>query len=416
MRNRSLTLYRQKRDFTKTAEPSGKRAVAGSKELRFIVQKHAARRLHFDLRLELDGVFKSWAVTRGPSLDPADKRLAVEVEDHPLDYGDFEGTIPEGQYGGGTVQLWDRGYWHPEGQKSPQEALRAGELKFSLDGTHLHGRWVLVRMKQDRNGGKRTNWLLIKHRDDQSVAGGGERLSAIDRSVASGRAMKQIAAGTGRSPKPFILAADRAARPDAVWNSNKAEPLSELPIAATAARSERNKAGGRSKGTSVARIPEFVAPQLCKLVDRPPNDAGWGHEAKFDGYRAELRVVGHKASFRTRSGLDWTQRFAALADAAQALPDSLIDGEVVALDHRRIPSFASLQAALSDGKSENLIFFAFDLLFEKREDLRKLPLAERKARLDRLLGAAGERIRCVQHFESQADNVLRTACQMELEG
>src|ERR1700676_4556264 len=190
-----LANYRSKRDFRQTAEPRGTLAVAKSKRLRFVIQKHAARQLHYDFRLEYAGVFKSLAVTRGPSLDPADKRLAVEVEDHPLDYGDFEGTIPEGQYGGGTVQLWDRGYWHPEGPKSPQEALRTGELKFTLDGTHLHGGWVLVRMKQDANGGKRMNWLLIKHRDDPSVAGGGERLSAIDRSVASGRSMKQIAAG-----------------------------------------------------------------------------------------------------------------------------------------------------------------------------------------------------------------------------
>ncbi len=161
---KKLDRYRSKRDFTRTAEPSGQRKVAPSKRLRFVIQKHAARRLHYDFRLELDGVFKSWAVTRGPSLDPADKRLAVEVEDHPLDYGDFEGTIPAGQYGGGTVQIWDRGYWEPEGDLSPQEQLAKGDLKITLDGTRLGGSWVLVRMKNDRFGsGKRTNWLLIKH-------------------------------------------------------------------------------------------------------------------------------------------------------------------------------------------------------------------------------------------------------------
>jgi bifunctional non-homologous end joining protein LigD len=180
----SLIRYRQKRDFSKTAEPSGERAADTSRRLRFVVQKHAARRLHYDLRLELDGVFKSWAVTRGPSDDPADKRLAVEVEDHPLDYGDFEGTIPAGEYGGGTVQLWDRGYWQHEGPKSPQDALRSGELKFTLEGTHLHGSWVLVRMRRGRSGGKRTNWLLIKHRDESAKNGGrcqdpGFRESAI---------------------------------------------------------------------------------------------------------------------------------------------------------------------------------------------------------------------------------------------
>jgi bifunctional non-homologous end joining protein LigD len=206
MRKKPLAPYREKRDFSKTAEPRGEREVVASDRLRFVVQKHAARRLHFDLRLELDGVFKSWAVTRGPSNDPADKRLAVEVEDHPLDYGDFEGTIPEGQYGGGTVQLWDRGYWYPEGDKTPQDALASGNLKFTLEGTHLHGSWVLVRLKKDRSGGKRTNWLLIKHRDAYARDGGGEALAAIDRSVASGRSMQQIAAGAGRSPTPFMLA------------------------------------------------------------------------------------------------------------------------------------------------------------------------------------------------------------------
>lgn len=415
MKKKSLTLYRQKRDFSKTAEPSGRRSVTASDQLRFVVQKHAARRLHFDLRLELGGVFKSWAVTRGPSNDPADKRLAVEVEDHPLDYGDFEGTIPEGQYGGGTVQLWDRGYWRPEGSKSPDEALRSGDLKFTLQGTHLHGSWVLVRMKQDRNGGKRTNWLLIKHRDGDAVTGGGEALSAVDRSVASGRTMKQIAAGKGRSPKPFMLASDRPVRADAVWNSKEA--AKQPPAGPAAQPSARPRDPAPQKGAMVARIPRFVPHQLAKLVERPPAQEGWGHEVKFDGYRAELRVVGHEAIFRTRNGLDWTHRFAALAEDARRLPDCMIDGEVVALDHRRVPSFSALQAALSDDKSENLIFFAFDLLFEKHEDLRKLPLVQRKARLERLLQAVtGDRIRYVEHFESRADTVLSSACKMELEG
>ena len=161
----SLARYRGKRDFTQTAEPSGRLAVAPSRRLRFVIQKHAASHLHYDLRLELDGVFKSWAVTKGPSIDPSDKRLAVEVEDHPLDYGDFEGTIPKGHYGGGTVQLWDRGYWQPVGDATPEEALKSGDLKFTLEGLRLAGSWVLVRLKNDRFGKKRTNWLLIKHDD-----------------------------------------------------------------------------------------------------------------------------------------------------------------------------------------------------------------------------------------------------------
>src|SRR3954469_13534706 len=189
----ALDRYNAKRDFTRTAEPRGKTTRRKKGTLSFVVQKHDATRLHFDFRLELDGTLKSWAVTRGPSLDPADKRLAVQVEDHPLDYGDFEGTIPKGQYGGGTVQLWDRGYWEPEGDKTPEQALASGDLKFVLDGQRLHGSWVLVRMKHDRTRGKRTNWLLIKHRDECATNGNGDAILAEDRSVASGRPMEQIA-------------------------------------------------------------------------------------------------------------------------------------------------------------------------------------------------------------------------------
>jgi bifunctional non-homologous end joining protein LigD len=219
---RKLSTYRKMRDFTQTAEPSGKLEVKPSKQLRYVIQKHAATRLHWDLRLELDGTFKSWAVTRGPSINPKDKRLAVEVEDHPLDYGDFEGTIPKGQYGGGTVQLWDRGFWIPEGDAAPEVQLKKGELKFRLDGERLKGSWVIVRMRSDRNGGKRTNWLLIKHRD--RFAGEAEDVDAMmaeDRSVASARKMTEIAAGKGRGPKPFMLDTRTAANSDAVWNSNR---------------------------------------------------------------------------------------------------------------------------------------------------------------------------------------------------
>src|SRR6266404_3787705 len=240
MASSSLSHYQSKRDFSKTAEPSGDTTVAPSERRRFVIQKHAASRLHYGLRLELDGVFKSWAVTKGPSLDPHDKRLAVEVEDHPLEYGDFEGTIPEGQYGGGTVMIWDRGYWTPEGNESPEEALKKGTLKFRLDGEKLHGSWALVRMKRDRNGGKRNNWLLIKHRDEFARENDGDAILGEDRSVASGRTMDQIAAGKGPRPKPFMLKTKKLAPANAVWNSNRGETAKMRTSKATAPTRSRS--------------------------------------------------------------------------------------------------------------------------------------------------------------------------------
>ena len=411
---RSLSTYRKKRDFDKTAEPSGEARVAPSKQRRFVIQKHDATRLHYDLRLEFDGVFKSWAVTRGPSLDPHDKRLAVEVEDHPLDYGDFEGTIPEGQYGGGTVQLWDRGYWESD---DPERGFKKGDLKFTLHGEKLHGSWVLVRMRNDRNGGKRTNWLLIKHRDDFAREGSANDVLDADRSVASGRSMAQIAEGKGKAPKPFMMAKSGRGRADAVWNSNRGDAAEARPERKAAAPRPVAKA---ARSRKVAALPDFVAPQLCRLVDRPPSGEGWCHEIKFDGYRVQLRVEDGEATLKTRKGLDWTDKFKAIASEGGTLPDVLIDGEIVALDQNGAPDFSTLQAAISDGKTDNLIFFAFDLLFAGTEDLRPLPLAERKQRLKQLLEARpkakAKSIRYVEHFESGGDAVLKSACQLSLEG
>src|SRR6266481_5538096 len=369
---RNLSTYRKKRDFEKTAEPSGDAAVAPSKRRRFAIQKHDASRLHYDLRLESDGVFKSWAVTKGPSLDPHDKRLAVEVEDHPLDYGDFEGTIPKGQYGGGTVQLWDRGYWESD---DPERGFGKGDLKFILDA---------------------------------------------DQSVASGRTMQQIAEGKGKAPKPFMMAKSGRVRADAVWNSNRGD--------AAEARAENKATTSRpapaakepSKGKKVSALPDFIAPQLCTLVDRPPGGEGWCHEIKFDGYRVQLRVEDGKATLKTRKGLDWTDKFRAIAKEGSSLPDVLIDGEIVALDHDGAPDFSTLQAALSDGETDHLIFYAFDLLFADGEDLRRIPLGERKQRLKQLLEAraAGKAksIRYVEHFETGGDAILQSACKLSLEG
>src|SRR3954453_16835257 len=284
----NLSLYQAKRDFTKTAEPSGSTPVKPAEYPRFVIQKHAASHLHYDLRLEVNGVFKSWAVTKGPSLDPRDRRLAVEVEDHPLDYGAFEGTIPPGEYGGGTVMLWDRGFWSTEDGGDPERALRKGDLKFTLAGEKLQGSWVLVRMRHDRAPGRsnRNNWLLIKHRDGREREGG-DPITDEDQSVASGRTMDELAPGKGRRPKPFMLAG-KAAASDAVWHANRNEKSNRTSFLQTI---KQPKTTERPRTRTGPKLPQFVAPQLCKRVSPPPGGAGWVHEIKLDGYRMALRVA-----------------------------------------------------------------------------------------------------------------------------
>jgi len=289
----ALKKYRAMRDFSHTKEPSGAKKVASAPALRFVIQKHDATRLHYDFRLELNGTFKSWAVTRGPSLDPAEKRLAVEVEDHPLDYGDFEGTIPYGQYGGGAVMLWDRGFWKPDGDV--EKMLAKGDLKFALLGEKLKGGWVLVRMRNDKFKSKRDNWLLIKHRDSYAKDGDGEKVLKKDHSVASGCALNKIAAGKGRKPTPFMRGKNFKA--DAVWES---KPRSQALRAAPAP----------ARVNKIAHLPRFIEPELCRLVEQPPSGSDWVHEVKFDGYRIQMHVEDGKVKLFTRKGLDWTAKFA----------------------------------------------------------------------------------------------------------
>lgn len=414
-----LARYRAKRDFGLTREPTGAKRAPKAERLRFIIQKHDATRLHYDFRLEFEGVLKSWAVTKGPSLDPHTRRLAVEVEDHPLDYGDFEGTIPQGQYGGGTVMLWDRGYWAPEEGIDIEQGLAKGNLKFRLEGERLRGGWALVRMHDDEaKPGKaaRHNWLLIKHADEAARPGDDDALlEENDTSIASGRSMAEIAAGRGGAPKPFITR--KAGKAKAVWRSDG--PDADTPETFRAGRrtGPKPKPGAEPARAAKAVMPAFVEPELCRLVDRPPVGAAWAHEIKFDGYRLQLRVEAGKARLRTRKGLDWTERFPEIAEAAADLPDCLLDGEVVAVDDEQRPDFAGLQAALSDHRTGGLVFFLFDALFAEGADLRERPLRERKAVLQALLEQADDpRLRFTEHFDQAGAAVLESACRMDLEG
>jgi bifunctional non-homologous end joining protein LigD len=401
-----LSKYQEMRDFSQTAEPSGEGKVVASEALRFVIQKHAASHLHFDLRLEFEGTFRSWAVPKGPSLDPAERRLAMEVEDHPLDYGDFEGTIPKGQYGGGTVMLWDRGYWAPEkGFEKIGAALAKGELKFVMEGGRMHGSWVIVRTKRDSRG--KASWILIKHRDEAAQPGNPSGPTDADRSIASGRTMAEITNGKGKAATPFMTAS--AVEAGAVWQSHRDDSAPAGLIAPVKA-----KASAKAKTAKI--LPDFIEPQLTKPVEKPSAGPGWAHEIKFDGYRMQLRTLGGKAALRTRKGLDWSAKFPEITKAGARLGDGIIDGEIVALDHSGAPDFAALQAAISDKKTADLVFFVFDQMFDGLEDLRDLPLSQRKARLAQGLDGAPPILRYVDHFITAGDAVLLSACRMDLEG
>lgn len=389
-----LKTYQTKRRFGETPEPKGaktRRKVA--EPLRYLIQRHAATRLHYDFRIEFDGVLKSWAVTKAPSRDPSVKRLAVEVEDHPIDYGSFEGTIPAGNYGAGTVQLWDTGSWTPQHPETLEADFAKGSIKMMLDGERLKGGWALVRLKSDRGKpSKRNNWLLIKEKDDHAVPGEGDALAEIDASVKTGRSLAEIAGG------------------ETEWTSSK--PTGRKAPA-------KPKPSKAAVGTAT-RPPAFVPIQLCKVADHPPGAAGWAHEIKFDGYRIQIGVGGGTAILRTRKGLNWSDRFPSLTADAAGWPDAVLDGELCALDADHMPDFSALQAAISDGRTDDLIYFAFDLMFEGDEDLRKLPLSHRKARLqayiDRIGKTGAKRLRYVDHFGSSGQAVLESACRMDLEG
>ncbi|MDP3674778.1 MAG: DNA ligase D [Novosphingobium sp.] len=401
-RTDTLAAYNAKRDFKTTAEPAGKRASSPQGNI-FIVQKHDATRLHWDLRLEVDGVLKSWAVTRGPSLDPDDKRLAVRTEDHPMAYAEFEGTIPKGEYGGGTVMLWDRGSWAPIEGKSAKD-IDKGHLHFTLSGERMNGEWILIRLRP-RPGEKRENWLLRKIADD--CAEEGEVL--VERaltSVLTGRTMAEIAA-------------DQAGAHSLKGKKGKAF----TEIMADAAEHNATLAKPSKPRKSAGALPKFRAPQLATLVDAVPAGNGWIHEIKFDGYRALVAVKGAEVRVYTRNGLDWTDKFAPLARAIAALdlPPALIDGEIVSYDKDGNPDFSSLQAVLKRGHGAQtdktpLSFHAFDVLEIDGADLTGLTNIERKERLEALLAAAAPPIHVADHVIGAGEKLLRAMCDAGQEG
>ena len=435
----ALEQYRKKRKFGVTAEPRGRKSSRAGNQ--YVIQKHAARRLHYDLRLELDGVMKSWAVTRGPSLDPGEKRLAVHVEDHPIEYNSFEGTIPQGEYGGGTVMIWDRGRWIAEGD--PHKSYAKGHLDFVLEGEKLHGRWHLVRMR-GRDRDRHENWLLIKGRDDEARSGSqGDILEKQPLSVASGRSMDDIAAGKGKKR---------------VWHSNRgadrsvtetrrqtqrefraelqAQSRSRLKTSdgVSAKRTARRKSTAKA-AMPVARrrsaepersnrrrggLPDFVPPSLATLHSIPPDGAEWIHEIKFDGYRIEARLDHGAVRLLTRKQQDWTHRFARIAKAVATLPaeTALLDGELIVEDENGISSFSLLQTDLKNGRDDRFVYWAFDLLHVDGRDFTAEPLTTRKAALRQLLSGQPRNgpIRFTEDFNERGSVIFEHARDLGLEG
>ncbi len=387
-----LKTYRAKRDFSKTQEPAPKLGKPAGAQ--FVVQKHDARRLHFDLRLELDGVLKSWAVTKGPSLIPGVKRLAVQTEDHPMGYLEWEGVIPKGEYGGGTMIVWDRGTWAPVGDAD--KGLKKGHLQFVLSGRRLKGLWDLVRM-QRRPGEKKDPWLLIKRTDEFAIASEDEEpvLTELS-SVLSNRSNQDLENQNDIRP-------DHAAR----QKMKKSRKVS-LP--------DVSRLVGAKKGI----LPVFVEPSLAMLADKPPKGANWLHEIKYDGYRMQARLDGGKVKLLTRKGLDWTRRFPSIERELKNLPLSsgLLDGEIIVQDESGVSSFSGLQSDLKSGRHDRMAFMVFDMLYCEGSNLTGVALVERKKALQAVLDnlPASSQVRFSEHLEANGDELLQHACQLGLEG
>jgi bifunctional non-homologous end joining protein LigD len=420
-----LARYRSMRDFDVTEEPSGQSkakqqtAEASPKQrLPFVIQKHAASHLHYDFRLGWNGVLKSWAVAKGPSYFTGDKRLAVQVEDHPMEYGGFEGIIPQGQYGGGTVMVWDQGTWEPQaGHADVDEGLAKGSLKFIMHGTKMKGRWTLVRMGGKAAGERKPNWLLIKEHDEFERTSDDPCITVeAPNSVITGRSLEEIAHNE-----------------DHVWNSKETargktwyrqdDKASETKGSAIEKKSSTKAVKGEAFD-SVLRIapreklPDFITPELALHSATPPSTDGWLHELKLDGYRIQARKEGDHVQLLTRNGLDWTHRMKTIAEEVKALPveRALLDGEVVVLASNGTTSFADLQAAFQEGVKKPLTYFVFDLLHLEGHNLRSLALKQRKEALASLLQQAGEFLRFSEHLETGGDEMFRKACELHAEG
>ncbi|PMQ08680.1 hypothetical protein PseAD21_23555 [Pseudomonas sp. AD21] len=388
--NRNLDDYNRMRDFSATSEPAAVKRRGRSKAtehaLQFCIQKHDASHLHYDFRLELDGALKSWAVPKGPSLDPKVKRLAVHVEDHPLDYATFEGSIPEGHYGAGDVIVWDRGVWIP--LDDPAKAYAKGKLKFELQGQKLSGLWNLVRTHMP---GKKENWFLIKHQDSAARPQDDyDVLSAEPNSVLSERTLIS---------KPRLAA-------------EQAKPLKKAPA------KPRKAASGTLTGARKAKLPAQLKPELATLVDSAP-EGQWSYEIKFDGYRIMARIDHDQVQLFTRNGHDWTHKLPqqAQALAALGLESAWLDGEMVVANEQGVPDFQALQNAFEAGRSGNIVYYLFDLPYLNGVDLREVPVEERRAALSTVLGGHEQPLlRFSEAFDETPDALLNSACQMQMEG
>ncbi len=407
-----LDEYNRKRDFNATSEPAGntKKKRASSKKaahaLQFCIQKHDASRLHYDFRLEIDGTLKSWAVPKGPSLDPKAKRLAVHVEDHPVEYATFEGNIPEGHYGAGDVIVWDRGVWTP--LSDPADAYAKGKLKFTLQGEKLGGVWNLVKTHIP---GKQEQWFLIKHQDEFARPEADyDVVKALPDSVLSERTLipKKRGAKTASSGASSSSAKSRSATPKA----DEPKPLEKVPAP------RKKSAKAQLAGAEPAELPDLIKPELATLVESAP-EGDWRYEIKFDGYRVMARVADGKVQLFTRNGHDWTHKLPRQAEAIAGLglESAWLDGEMVVANDDGVPDFQALQNAFEAGRSGNIIYYLFDMPFLNGMDLREVPVEQRRAALSKVLERTDDEVlRYSEDFAEVPEVLLNSACQMKMEG